>query len=911
MVNSRYPLGLLGIFTLHALLSSVWSSSPSAEVTWHLPLLGLPVTQSSRQPSPLRFFRHHNPKVRLTPGLPSLAITVTQKNILGAINPKNGTIVWRLLLPQTEPIIQYAVDINNRHVAIISGENTVNVRLLSLADGRLLWSKSLGNSGPKQADGLVGRPCDLVFTTDQHSDHSDFPDLIILSRQSRAFRLSGHEGAIRWTWKTVDSSWKILKVFAQISDDQINLLLSKDHTESTYVTEVQSISSTTGSTYDHRSGSHQICRQSEEPPVILDATLDSTASIAQSVVICVDPEGHISSALVPNQPTASLQISTFSALKHKHPILIDVDLAGESVFLAKLSDGSAIVFQASSNGTLKSLWSFDTTDLPTTYAGSVDRDGLPYVSKVSFVPTLSLASLEILSLTPTERTPEGFVVGSTFDYDFSENGHIVGISVEVLQINNYTPMSRVMLITGMGDIQLWQGETLQWERHEDLSLPASITLHQSKNLGGPLLSTDPIDIPRYALQIAKVLFSGLLNFGSLKADSFNAPLTNAYIWLIGTATGRLFAIVRDPQTEEKILWKRSLMLPGAVGSHATLKWEKLSFEGAQTGSHHSYVIVSVQMGESQRTFTIGLMDGKILNRTTTTVSDKPLDYFVSHGKKLLSIHDRDMGGSPARFLGDRGALFKYLNPNLAVYFDDQLGRQTIEVYDQRTGALIWAFEFSVKVDPASINAALTENWLVITSRESHGGSTRINSIEWFMSSKDDVRVDGSTANITSSARSYLTPFDIKGLGFTKSRLGVTSRALLVISDMDQIVSISRRLLDVRRPFKKPTTEEIEELLVKYDPLIMIDPKTIISGDRPTKGLEQVYSFPTEFESTSAVIGVGLDLFASSTAPSRTFDMLGSDFNKAQLILTSAGLLLSTLIMRPIVQKKQLKRQWYT
>jgi hypothetical protein len=101
-----------------------------------------------------------------------------------------------------------------------------------------------------------------------------------------------------------------------------------------------------------------------------------------------------------------------------------------------------------------------------------------------------------------------------------------------------------------------------------------------------------------------------------------------------------------------------------------------------------------------------------------------------------------MGGSPARFLGDRGALFKYLNPNLAVYFDDDFGRQTIEILDQKTGALIWAFEFSVKVDPASINAALTENWLVITSRETESGSTRINSIEWFMSSKADVRVDG-------------------------------------------------------------------------------------------------------------------------------------------------------------------------
>ncbi|KAA1087540.1 hypothetical protein PGT21_033321 [Puccinia graminis f. sp. tritici] len=908
MVNSRYPLGLLSIFTL---ISSLWSSSPSSEATWHLPLLGLPVAQSTRNPSQLRFFRHPNPKVRLTPRLPSLAITVTQKNILGAINPKNGTIVWRLLLPKNEPIIHYAVDLNNRRVAVISGENAIAVRLLSLSDGRLLWSRSLREGGLKQKDGLVGRVCDLVFTTDQHSDHNNFPDLIVLSHQSHAFRLSGHEGVIRWTWKTVDPTWNILRILEQKTDDQINFLLSKDESESTYITQVESVSSTTGSAYDQRPGSHQTCRKSGEPPVIVTSTSDSPASIAKSVVICIDHEGHISSALVPDQPTKPSQISQFSNLKHKHPALIDVGLVEESVFLAKLSDGSAIVLKVTSDGTLKSTWSFDPTDLPTKYAGSIDRDGLPYVSKVSFVPTLGLASLEILSLTPTERTPEGMVVGSTFGYDLQQNGPITGISVEVLQITNYTPLSRVMLVTGLGDIQLWQGETLQWERHEDLSLPASITLHQSKGFGGPLMSTDPIDIPRYVLQMTKVLFSGLLNFQSSKANPYNQSLANAYVWLIGSATGRLFAIVRDSNNEGKILWKRSLMSPGTVGSRTTLKWERLSFEGGHTGSYHPHVITSLQMDGSQTTFTIGLMDGEILNQTTITVPDRPQDSLVPKNKKLLAIHDRDMGGSPARFLGDRGALFKYLNPNLAVYFDDDFGGQTIEILDQKTGALIWAFEFSVKVDPASINAALTENWLVITSRETESGSTRINSIEWFMSSKADVRVDGSTANITSSARSYLTPFGIKGLGFTKSRLGVTSRALLVISDMDQIVSISRRLLDVRRPFTKPTTEEIEEFLLKYDPLIMIDPKSIISGDRPTKGLEQVYSFPTEFESTSAVIGVGLDLFATSTAPSRTFDMLGSDFNKAQLILTSAGLLLTTLILRPIVQKKQLKRQWYT
>ncbi|KAI9602758.1 hypothetical protein H4Q26_002057 [Puccinia striiformis f. sp. tritici PST-130] len=827
----------------------MWAVLPQAnsELSWHLPLLGLPTTSNST--SQLQFFRHPNPKVRLTTRLPSLAITITQKNILGAINPKNGSI-GLLACPssKSEPIIKRGIDLWRK----------ITVRLILLSDGRLLWSRSLDEIDSKKPNG--GRTCDLIFTTDQNSHHPGFPDLIVSTHQSQAYKLSGHQGEILWTWKPVDPSWNILRVLAQNPVDQINLLLSKEDSESTYVTQVQSLLSTTGTAHAHRSGLQQTCHKSGDQPLILTTKSDPV----QSVVLCVDPSTHISSALVPDEPNSPPQLSSFSSLEHhQHPVSL--------------------------HGALKSLWTFDPTDLPTTYAGSMDRGGLPYVAKVSFVPTLGLASLEILSLTPTERTPEGMIVGSTFGYDFQQNGHIVGISVEVLQVTNYTPMSRVMLVTSLGDIQLWQGEVLQWERHEDLSLPASITLHQSKSLGGPLMSTDPIDIPRYALQLTKVLLSGLVNFKSFKANLFNQPLANPYIWLIGSETGRLFAIVRDDKNEGKVLWKRSLMSPGVVGTSATLKWEKLSFESNQTGSHLPIVIVSLSMDGSQTTFKIGLMDGEILDLTSTTVPDKREDSMVPKLKKLLSTHDRDMG----------------------VYFNDDFGRQTIEVRDQRSGALVWAFEFAVKVDPVSINAALTENWLVIVSRESKSGSTHIHSIEWFMSSKADVRVDGSTANITSSARSYLTPFDIKALGFTKSRLGVTSRALLVISDMDQIVSISRRLLDVRRPFKKPTTEEMEEFLVMYDPLIMIDPKTIITGDRQTKGLEKVYSFPTEFESTSAVIGVGLDLFVSSTAPSRTFDMLGSDFNKAQLILTSAGLLLSTLVLRPIVQKKQLRRQWYT
>lgn len=897
-------------------LQSFVDASPSSALTWHLPLLGLPVPAAST-PTNIRFVRRPSSSINLSGRLPSLAIIVTQNNLLGAINPKNGNIVWRFLLPKSDPIIHYVVDLDNRNLALISGGRIVTLRLLALSDGRLIWSKSLGDINLKpQSDDLPGRDCDLVFTADQHSDHSNFPDVVLMVHRSQVLRLSGHEGQIRWSWSSADSSWNILRVFKQHSPDQINLLLSKIDSASIYTIHVQSLSSTTGIAHDQRPRSNSKCVKSNDSPIVLSVPTDSSHSVlAGSAVICVDPEGHIMSALVPeSSPTAPLKISTYSILKHNHPTLQDFELATHGVFIAKLFDGSAIVFNVTSEGLLKSLWSFDPTDLPTTYAGSVDRNGLPYVSKVNFMPSLGLASLEVLSLTPTERTPEGMIVGSTFAYDFAENGNIVAVSIEVLQVINYTPISRVLMVTDMGDIQLWQGEVLQWERHEDLSLPTSITIHQSNGIDGSLLITDPTDIPRYIFVKSKALFSSLLTFTPMKADDFNRPHTNDFVWLVGSATGRLFAIVRDERGEANILWRRNLMLPGMVGSTSTLKWIAVKIETIQS-SQSSRAIVVIEKNQIRNTLKIGLLDGKILaNSTASEMHDERQNILLPKKKILLAKHDQDVGASPARFLGDRGALFKYLNPSLGVYLNDEFDQKIIEVIDQSSGALIWAFEFMKnQVDLNSFHAALTENWLVLVSRENHNDapSTRIHSIEWFMSSKSDVRVDGSKANITSSVRSYIVPFDIKALSFTKSRLGVTSRALLVINDMDQIISIPRRLLDTRRPYKKPTSQELEEMLVMYDPFIPTDPKTVITGIRPVKDLKKVFSFPTEFESTSAVIGVGLDLFASSVAPSSTFDMLGSDFNKAQLILTCTGLLISTLILRPIVKNKQLKRQWYS
>lgn len=53
-------------------------------------------------------------------------------------------------------------------------------------------------------------------------------------------------------------------------------------------------------------------------------------------------------------------------------------------------------------------------------------------------------------------------------------------------------------------------------------------------------------------------------------------------------------------------------------------------------------------------------------------------------------------------------------------------------------------------------------------------------------------------------------------------------AITVASETGQIQSFPRRFFDPRRPKQKPTTEEMEEWLMQYDPVTPDDPKRVLS-----------------------------------------------------------------------------------
>jgi ER membrane protein complex subunit 1 len=153
----------------------------------------------------------------------------------------------------------------------------------------------------------------------------------------------------------------------------------------------------------------------------------------------------------------------------------------------------------------------------------------------------------------------------------------------------------------------------------------------------------------------------------------------------------------------------------------------------------------------------------------------------------------------------------------------------------------------------------------------------------------------------------------------------------------QIQSFPRLLLNPRRTKAKPTSEDQEEWLLQYDPVLPDDAHRVLSHSYHVRyhisplfyeytiwtkclffpslssqvaNIRRILTSPAYLESTSLVFAYGLDLFFTRVAPSGTFDVLSETFNKVQLVFTICGLAAAILVTRPMVRRKRLREKWY-
>lgn len=315
--------------------------------------------------------------------------------------------------------------------------------------------------------------------------------------------------------------------------------------------------------------------------------------------------------------------------------------------------------------------------------------------------------------------------------------------------------------------------------------------------------------------------------------------------------------------------------------------------------------------------------------------------FIPNSKEIIATvtarSAHDPVASIGKPLGDRNVLYKYLNPNtlFVATVNPETSKATIHIIDSISGEIIYLASHSNVDSRRSITAIMSENWFayslfsdnidlsVDSSNTDHQFSKGfqlivsdlfespypndrgpLGSSQNFSSVYPAVAEKGQTAqppHVISQA--YSVPGPLSLLSVTSTAQGITPRSILAfLPSHNALISIPRTWVDPRRPFgREPTAAEIDEGLFRYNALLELDPKWIISHQRDILSLSEVITTPTILESTSLVFGFGdVDIFGTRVAPIGTFDLLGKGFSKLQLVGTVVALAIGTGILAPMV-----------
>ena len=386
---------------------------------------------------------------------------------------------------------------------------------------------------------------------------------------------------------------------------------------------------------------------------------------------------------------------------------------------------------------------------------------------------------------------------------------------------------------------------------------------------------------------------------------------------INTTTGALIEYLPGTITASKILQIPAEPAPAIVKVDGDGK-PHLADDFAPSRATEGNVIVTLAENGNAFGWSIGQDAERVWTlrpktgfKFTSAVSRGPNDPVASIGKVL----------------GDRSVLYKYVSPNMALLTASSSDSIAVYLVDAVTGAILHTSSHAGVVPSASVPAAMSENWLayVVTSQdpETSALSTQLLISELYESATANERGNlGARTNYSSfSADAGAKPYvrsqaftlsePVSTLAVTQTIQGITSRSLLAgLPNSNAIVAIPREVLNARRPVDRdPTNDEREEGLFRYSPVLELEPRNYLTHIREVFGIKKITTSPSLLESTSLVFAFGHDIFGSQVVPSGAFDVLGKGFNRIQLLLTIVALFVGVAVVRPIIRKKTVDGRW--
>lgn len=927
LINASHPptmhLPLLGAVALLLQSTVAVFADEAWTIDYHYALLGA-VKQDTT------FFHQPNPSSRA-----SLLYSLSEEGVVGAVNPRDGTLVWRQLLISGDVPSNAGLLRAGEGQDVVVGGIGSQVTAWSAADGRLVWTTKI----PGKLEDL-----EILELKDASENPGAKDTVIITSGDSPSIqRLDGASGTTKWS-HSIDSGDIPYQVSAS-STEIYGILLHKSLLGNIKI-KVISLDPVTGRKND------EYTLSSDSELASTDTIISVGANSASPIIAWTDTAPTVLKVNI----IGTKAVSSFNIEKHNEHTVTKVQmhapfhtnsLAHFLVhFETEISHWGEVFHIDLKKNKVEKAYSLPKISGKGAFSTSTS-DANVYFTRISRGQVMTVSSASHGSLGRWPLADLGIPVAQ------GEEAEPVHAVSEVSVKGDAVSAVRSAVLLSTGDWVLIREGSPVWQRPEVLattasaifaspleveafaheleleahSNPVSAYIHRVKRHIQDLQRL-PSVLSSLPQKVKNQLFGTTAESG-LTGDVFGFHKVIA----CACRNGRVIAL--DAGNPYKILWSKQ-----AVDLKAGETW-KPTFKSASDG------ILLVEHGPESIKLKLNASNGDAVASIPTDPNSAPLGsvqfslqngqleaskvgsaasgaiwhFIPAEGERIMSLVPRpvnDPVASIGKVLGDRRVLYKYLSPNLAMLATANDKTQSVSFYvlDTVSGATLYA-DVHRGVDLHSpVPSVMSENWFAYSytleaSDESPKGHYLVVG-EMFESLVPNDR--GPLTGKTNSSslevpaepfvmlRSYQIPESISKLSVTQTRQGITSRQLLaVLADSSSIVGIPYGILDPRRPVgRDPTKDEQAEGLMRYTPTIEFDPKWYLNHKREVLGIKEVITSPALIESTSLVFAYGMDVFGTRLTPSFSFDILGKSFNKFQMLATVAALAVATFVVAPLV-----------
>ncbi|XP_063686134.1 ER membrane protein complex subunit 1-like [Bolinopsis microptera] len=286
------------------------------------------------------------------------------------------------------------------------------------------------------------------------------------------------------------------------------------------------------------------------------------------------------------------------------------------------------------------------------------------------------------------------------------------------------------------------------------------------------------------------------------------------------------------------------------------------------------------------------------------------------GDKILDVKSKatnDAVYSQGRVLGDRSVLHKYINPNvMAVAVESGAGDKVlvdVQLYDMISGTQLYHARHKQYSGP--VHLLVVENWLLYHIWCSKLRRYEVVVVEFFLPSAPNTTEFSSLFPRTPSfsiQQAYIATSPLSAVAVTTTLKSITNRAVLFAESGGRIALVPKALLDPRRP-TIPTAEDRQEQLVPYTPQLALAPMSYVTYNKTLQDITGMVTGVTGLESTSLLFAYGTDLYFARVTPAKTFDMLNEDFDYYLIGLVLLGLCFATIVTQALAENKALNKKW--